>query len=99
LYWNEECRLSLDPAFPSHVRVTDPALIKGEETIACSNGIAKKAENFMKAIPTYIKHLGGRITYRKQRMKFPVFRLLFPLVARRNKLEKGQSTPRNRGKR
>jgi hypothetical protein len=65
LYWNEECRFSLDPAFPSHVRVTDPALIKGEETIACSNGIAKKAENFMKALPTYIKHLGGGITYRK----------------------------------
>jgi hypothetical protein len=53
----------------------------------------------MKAIPTYSKRLGGRITYRKQRMKFPVFRPLLPLVARRNKLEKGQSTPRNRGKR
>jgi hypothetical protein len=37
----------------------------GKETIACSNGIAKRAENIMKAIPTYIKHLGGRIIYRK----------------------------------
>jgi hypothetical protein len=31
-----------------------PALIMGKETIACTNGIAKKAENIMKAIPTYI---------------------------------------------
>jgi hypothetical protein len=52
----------------------------------------------MKAIPIHSKRLGGKITYRKQRMKLPVFRLPFPLVARRNKLEKGESTPRNRGK-
>jgi hypothetical protein len=42
------------------------ALIMGKETIACTNGIAKKAENIMKAaLHTYIKHLGGRTIYRK----------------------------------
>jgi len=43
----------------------------GKETIACSNGIAKRAENIMKAIPTYIKHLGGRIIYRKIMYEVP----------------------------
>jgi len=30
-------------------------------------------------------------------MKFILFRLLLPLVARRNKLENGRSTPQNPG--
>jgi hypothetical protein len=70
------------------------ALIMGKETIACTNGIAKKAENIMKAITTYIKHLGNRTP---KIMKFLVFRLLLPLAARRNKLENGQNTLQNPG--
>ena len=34
-----------------------------KDTIAYSNGVAKKAENIMKAVPTHIKHLGGGIVY------------------------------------
>ena len=69
------------PPFLLTLESQSPALIKGEETIACTNGVAKKVEKIIKAIPIHSKRLGGKITYRKQRMKFLVFRLLLPLVA------------------
>jgi hypothetical protein len=51
------------------------ALIMGKETIACTNGIAKKAE-YHESSTTYIKHLGGRIP---KIMKSLVLRLLFAI--------------------
>ncbi|MEJ2781162.1 hypothetical protein WIW89_09810 [Stygiolobus sp. CP850M] len=68
----------------------------GKETIACTNGIAKKAKNIMKAaLHTYIKHLGGRIP---KIMKSLYSVCYLPSVARRNKLENGQHTLQNLGK-